>query len=56
MMIKATRELTGDRFQDKMAAEMSGTIPTVWGWRRRGKVVFHGKVLKCPTCTEGNEV
>lgn len=56
MMIRATRKFTGDRFQDKTEAEMSGTVATVQAWRHRSKAVFRGKVLKCPTCTEGNEV
>ena len=56
MMITTTRELTGDRFQDKKEAEMSGTIAIVQVWRHRGKAVLHGEVLKCSMCTEGNEV
>ena len=56
LMIKATRERTGDRFQNKMEAERR-----VWLWQQyQGAEVEPGcvpwKKLKCPTRTEGNEV
>lgn len=45
MMLRATREPMGNRFQDRTrCSRKSRTIVTVLGQRYRSKAMFHGKV------------
>lgn len=55
-MLRATRELMGNRFQDRTrCSKRSRTIVTVLGQRYRSKAMFHGKVIRGPTYMGGSK-